>query len=245
MRLLRIRNKRHAYTLSRYEEITGWKAPAVGGPTRCSLPLARKRIDAAARTAISRELRHGRIEIVSVYIGSRRLGRRGLAEPAVVPDATDRVESTGANDMRAMAAMAFTATVGLRTLIRPRDCAANSAFTGSTGPSFASSPPGGQKRSLPARAKTARALRALMAASRIVLANVDAHRSVLHRSAARSDCLHGRSEGLQRDPVSSRACQTLKRRVRAWRRSHARDRIVLVDPKASVYRDLSQDVSSL
>ena len=61
---------RHAYALSRYEEMTGWKAPAAGGPTRRSLPPARKRIDAALRAAISRELGHGRIEIVAVYLGT-------------------------------------------------------------------------------------------------------------------------------------------------------------------------------
>ena len=68
--LARMHGLRHAYAQSRYEALTGWKAPAVGGPRRRSLGPAKRRIDKAARMAIARELGHGRISIVPVYIGS-------------------------------------------------------------------------------------------------------------------------------------------------------------------------------
>ena len=68
--LARMHGLRHAYAQSRYEALTGWKAPAVGGPRRRSLGPAKRRIDTAARMAIARELGHGRISIVPVYIGS-------------------------------------------------------------------------------------------------------------------------------------------------------------------------------
>ena len=35
--LYRMHGLRHAYALKRYEELTGWKAPAAGGPSRRSL----------------------------------------------------------------------------------------------------------------------------------------------------------------------------------------------------------------
>ncbi len=60
---------RHAYALDRYEDLTGWKAPAAGGPARGGLKGARQRIDLAARRRISLELGHGRIEIVRQYCG--------------------------------------------------------------------------------------------------------------------------------------------------------------------------------
>ena len=61
---------RHAYTLDRYEDLTGWKAPAAGGPARPELTDEERRIDAEARKRLSRELGHGRIEIVRQYVGS-------------------------------------------------------------------------------------------------------------------------------------------------------------------------------
>ena len=67
--LSRMHGLRHAYAQSRYEALTGWKAPAVGGPRRRSLGPAKRRIDTAARMAIARELGHGRISIVPIYIG--------------------------------------------------------------------------------------------------------------------------------------------------------------------------------
>ncbi|MDE0450796.1 MAG: integrase domain-containing protein [Gammaproteobacteria bacterium] len=65
----RMHGLRHAYALDRYEDLTGWKAPAAGGPARRSLTGEKRRIDTAARKRISRELGHGRIEIVRQYCG--------------------------------------------------------------------------------------------------------------------------------------------------------------------------------
>ena len=68
--LSRMHGLRHAYAQTRYEALTGWKAPAAGGPGRRSLSPAKRRIDKAARVTIARELGHGRISVVAVYIGS-------------------------------------------------------------------------------------------------------------------------------------------------------------------------------
>ena len=68
--LQRMHGLRHAYALARYEKLTGWSAPAARGPLRRSLSPAMRRIDTAARLAIARELGHGRIEVVSQYIGT-------------------------------------------------------------------------------------------------------------------------------------------------------------------------------
>ncbi len=53
----------------RYEAITGWKAPAAGGPPRDSLKGGQRRIDTAARIQISSELGHGRIDVCRAYLG--------------------------------------------------------------------------------------------------------------------------------------------------------------------------------
>ena len=68
--LSRMHGLRHAFAQARYEALTGWKAPAAGGPRQRSLGPAKRRIDKAARMAIARELGHGRREVVGVYIGS-------------------------------------------------------------------------------------------------------------------------------------------------------------------------------
>ena len=65
----RMHGLRHAYALDRYEGLTGWKAPAAGGPARSDLTDRERRIDSAARLRISRELGHGRVEIVRRYCG--------------------------------------------------------------------------------------------------------------------------------------------------------------------------------
>ncbi len=67
--LSRMHGLRHAYAQIRYEALTGWKAPAAGGPRRRSLGPAKRRIDKAARMTIARELGHGRLDIASVYLG--------------------------------------------------------------------------------------------------------------------------------------------------------------------------------
>jgi len=60
---------RHAHAQARYAELTGWKAPAAGGPTSRQLSAAQKVADRAARLAISAALGHGREQITAVYLG--------------------------------------------------------------------------------------------------------------------------------------------------------------------------------
>ena len=61
---------RHAYALDRYEALTGWKAPAAGGPASRALTGARRRIDRAARLTVATELGHSRREISRTYLGA-------------------------------------------------------------------------------------------------------------------------------------------------------------------------------
>ena len=68
--LYRMHGLRHRYALSRYEELSGWKAPAAGGPPQRSLAGAKRRIDTAARRKIAEELGHRRASIASVYVGA-------------------------------------------------------------------------------------------------------------------------------------------------------------------------------
>ena len=65
---------RHAYAPDRQEGLTGWKASAAGGPARSELTDGERRIDAAARLRISRELGRGRLEIVRRYCGIAAFG---------------------------------------------------------------------------------------------------------------------------------------------------------------------------
>jgi hypothetical protein len=67
--LSRLHGLRHAYAQGRYEELTGWKAPAAGGPTSSSLARDQRAIDREARLVISRELGHEREQITTVYLG--------------------------------------------------------------------------------------------------------------------------------------------------------------------------------
>ncbi|MFK1433907.1 phage integrase N-terminal domain-containing protein [Pseudomonas aeruginosa] len=60
---------RHRYAQQRYEALTGWKAPAAGGPSAGELTPAQRALDAQARQAISRELGHERTQITAVYLG--------------------------------------------------------------------------------------------------------------------------------------------------------------------------------
>jgi hypothetical protein len=60
---------RHAYAQNRYEELTGWKAPAAGGPVSKSLTQEQREIDREARLTISRELGHEREAITAAYLG--------------------------------------------------------------------------------------------------------------------------------------------------------------------------------
>ena len=67
--LSRMHGLRHLFAQTRYEELTGWKAPAAGGPTRSLLNHVQRTLDFNVRQTISRELGHERIEITAVYLG--------------------------------------------------------------------------------------------------------------------------------------------------------------------------------
>ncbi len=57
---------RYAYAQNRYEELTGWNCPAVGGPDRKSLTPEQREADREARLTISQELGHERETVVSL-----------------------------------------------------------------------------------------------------------------------------------------------------------------------------------
>lgn len=67
--LSKLHGLRHAYAQSRYEELTGWKSPAAGGPRSTSLSRDQRAVDREARLVISRELGHEREQITTVYLG--------------------------------------------------------------------------------------------------------------------------------------------------------------------------------
>ncbi len=60
---------RHAYAQHRYEELTGWKSPAAGGPLRAALTEQQQDVDFRARMQVTQELGHSRIDITNVYLG--------------------------------------------------------------------------------------------------------------------------------------------------------------------------------
>lgn len=60
-------DSRAAYACQRYEQITGHPAPAVAGER-----LASKDDDLKARLTISKELGHGRVDVLVSYVGSSR-----------------------------------------------------------------------------------------------------------------------------------------------------------------------------
>jgi hypothetical protein len=60
---------RHHYAQARYEALTGWKAPAAGGPDAQVLTQEQRLEDAMARQTISQELGHERAQITAVYLG--------------------------------------------------------------------------------------------------------------------------------------------------------------------------------
>ena len=68
--LSKMHGLRHAYAQRRYEALTGWKAPACGGPPVASLDEAMRSLDREARLVISRELGHERGSITAVYLGN-------------------------------------------------------------------------------------------------------------------------------------------------------------------------------
>ena len=70
--LHKLHGLRHAYAQARYEDLTGWAAPAAGGKAKGQLSVEEKAIDFEARLTVSRELGHGRTQIASVYLGASR-----------------------------------------------------------------------------------------------------------------------------------------------------------------------------
>lgn len=67
--LNRMHGLRHRYAQARYEALTGWKAPAGGGPVARMLTLEQRVQDFIARQTISYELGHERPQITAVYVG--------------------------------------------------------------------------------------------------------------------------------------------------------------------------------
>ncbi len=61
---------RAAYACDRYQQLTGYAAPAVVGAR-----LADRETDVSARKIISAELGHGRIDVVAAYVGSAGFSR--------------------------------------------------------------------------------------------------------------------------------------------------------------------------
>ncbi|MCC4621954.1 integrase domain-containing protein [Xanthomonas cassavae CFBP 4642] len=60
---------RHGYAQTRYLVLTGWKAPAAGGPSTQQLTPVQHSQDQVARQTISRELGHERLQVTTVYLG--------------------------------------------------------------------------------------------------------------------------------------------------------------------------------
>jgi hypothetical protein len=52
-----------------YRELTGWAAPAAGGPRSTDLTPEQREVDREARITISAELGHEREQITAVYLG--------------------------------------------------------------------------------------------------------------------------------------------------------------------------------
>ena len=67
--LHKLHGLRHAYAQQRYQELTGWAAPAAGGPTRKELTLPQKALDREIRLRIGQEMGHERAQITAVYRG--------------------------------------------------------------------------------------------------------------------------------------------------------------------------------
>ena len=60
---------RHAYAQRRYEELTGWQVPVVGGPASKSLTRDQRARDRGARETLAQELGHSRQHISATYLG--------------------------------------------------------------------------------------------------------------------------------------------------------------------------------
>jgi len=67
--LSKMHGLRHAYAQQRYEELTGWKSPAAGGPISKALTAEQREKDHQVRLVISREMGHEREQVTAVYLG--------------------------------------------------------------------------------------------------------------------------------------------------------------------------------
>ncbi len=67
--LSKLHGLRHRYAQERYRELTGFPAPACGGPVRSDLNEEERANDRVARYAVSKELGHIREQITAVYLG--------------------------------------------------------------------------------------------------------------------------------------------------------------------------------
>ena len=67
--LSKMHGLRHAYAQRRFEELTGFKAPIAGGPSRSALSNDQRALDKKARAVISQELGHNRPQITATYLG--------------------------------------------------------------------------------------------------------------------------------------------------------------------------------
>ena len=67
--LSKLHGLRHAYAQQRYQELTGWRCPAAGGPESNALTPAQKALDTEVRLTISRELGHEREGVTAIYLG--------------------------------------------------------------------------------------------------------------------------------------------------------------------------------
>ena len=67
--LSKLHGLRHLYAQQRYQELTGWLAPAAGGKTSKALSRQEKGQDRSARLQISKELGHNREQVVTIYLG--------------------------------------------------------------------------------------------------------------------------------------------------------------------------------
>jgi len=65
----RVHGHRHQYAQERYRELTGWSAPALGGPRSKELTREQKLMDREARLTISSELGHEREQVTAIYLG--------------------------------------------------------------------------------------------------------------------------------------------------------------------------------
>jgi len=67
--LSKLHGLRHRYAQEHYQAMTGWPAPAAGGPSAKDLSLEQRTSDRTARLIISRELGHDRQAVTGVYLG--------------------------------------------------------------------------------------------------------------------------------------------------------------------------------